>query len=726
MFALAILAASLGLPATPRAADAQTLTGTVVVRVTADSIPIPGATIASGTANGVTDRSGVARFTLPTGRRTFRVTPVGFPPESLAVNVGVGMTNVTIALRHEAVPPDVLVTATRDGRQVSDEPTSVEISGRDALDEQIEGSPGNISQLLTRAAGVRVQPLLAGSGGVGIRIRGMPGRYAKILSDGLPLFGATPEGQDPLQIPALGLQRVEVTRGVTSALYGPSALSGVVNLVSAPPTSPSEVVVNGTYPAASDLALWQTHTFTPRWSATLLAGRHYQTPDDLDGDGWTELNGYKRIVVRPRVYWSRSERSSWFMTGGWTSENRRSGTFGDARLPDFRRFGDDADTRRADAGTVGRIQLDENALLTIRASMTREWRTRWYGQDRERDRRNTIFSEVALTRSRGANVLVTGAALERDQYAALDTRELGYRYTTPALFAEHTWTPETWFGVTSSARLDLHSEFGDFLSPRVSILLRPSETWDARLSAASGVYAPTPLTDETEAIGLSHLRSTAREAEHATGWSLDVGRVKGSLELRGSAYRTVVNHPVVLRVAPGSGENVALTNADEPTRTQGADLYARYRVAPLRFTATYSYIDATRPEIYEIVGTEFTVDTTVRRVVPLNPRHAVGLDAAYERENDRIIGLEVRFAGRQVLADTSIGMSHPYVTIDARFEKHVGPAILFLRGSNLTGVHQSQFSPVLRPASGPANQWSSDVWAPLVGRVVNAGMRWKY
>ena len=69
----------------------------------------------------------------------------------------------------------------------------------------------------------------------------------------------------------------------------------------------------------------------------------------------------------------------------------------------------------------------------------------------------------------------------------------------------------------------------------MSVVLRPSETWTARLSAANGVYAPTPLTDETEGFGLSHVRSVAREAEHATGWSLDLDRVKGAVELRGAA-----------------------------------------------------------------------------------------------------------------------------------------------------------------------------------------------
>ncbi len=119
----------------------------------------------------------------------------------------------------------------------------------------------------------------------------MPGHYAKILTDGLPLLGATPEGQDPLQMPVLGVDRVEVVPGVTSAFYGPTALSGSVNVVSAGPTSPSQVVVNGTTHEASDVAAFQTYTFSPEWAATLLAGRHYANPADPDGDGWAEVPG---------------------------------------------------------------------------------------------------------------------------------------------------------------------------------------------------------------------------------------------------------------------------------------------------------------------------------------------------------------------------------------------------------------------------------------------------
>ncbi len=729
---------------TARAADAQTLTGTIIVRVTADSIPIAGAAVATGTATSMTDQSGLAAFRVVTGRHVFRVASAGFRPESLAVFVGVGTTKVTVPVHRTPVPPaarvlptapvppetpaPVPVAAKRTDRRTADAPTYVEVADREAVDEQLDRAPGNIADLLGGFTGVRVQPLSAGSGGVGVRIRGMPGQYAKILTDGLPLLGATPEGQDPLQMPVLGVDRVEVIPGVTSALYGPTALSGSVNVVSAPATSPSQVVVNGTTHEASDVAAFQTYTFSPEWAATLLAGRHYQNPGDPDGDGWAEVPGYKRVVVQPRVYWSRSPTSSWFMTGGWTTENRRSGTFANERLPDFNRYSDDADTRRGYAGTIGKVQLDTNTLLTVRASMTREWRTRWYGDSRERDRRNEIFGDVAVTKTFDENVLTGGVALDRDQYSALDVRGQTYRYTTPALYAEHTWTPDPRFAITSSARLDLQSEFGDFVSPRVSVIVRPTEDWQLRLSRANGVYAPTPLTDETESFGLSHIeRGGGLQPEHALGWALDVAHSDGALELGGSGYRTVVTHPQIVRITPGAANGFQLVNGDEPLRTQGIDVYARYRAQPIRFTVSYSYIDATRPEIAGLFGTDFEVDTTLIRTVPFNPRHAVNLDWAYDREHDKVLGVAVHFTGSQVLTDSTFGAGKPYVTIDARFEKQIRwGATVFAYAKDLTGVHQLQFGPVLRPSSGAAGQWADNAWAPLEGRVINAGLRVTY
>jgi len=133
-----------------------------------------------------------------------------------------------------------------------------------------------------------------------------------------------------------------------------------------------------------------------------------------------------------------------------------------------------------------------------------------------------------------------------------------------------------------------------------------------------------------------------------------------------------------------------------------------------------------RPEIAGIFGQDFEVDTTLRRTVPFNPRHAVNVDWAYEREQDRVVGVAMHFVGSQVLADSSFGNGQPYVTIDARLEKHVRRVVVFAYGKDLTGVHQLQLGRVLRQSSGAAGQWADNAWAPLDGRAINVGLRVTY
>lgn len=62
------------------------------------------------------------------------------------------------------------------------------------------------------------------------------GRYSQLLADGLPLYGTQGDSFSLLQVPPLDLGRVEVIKGVASALYGASALGGVINLLSRLPS----------------------------------------------------------------------------------------------------------------------------------------------------------------------------------------------------------------------------------------------------------------------------------------------------------------------------------------------------------------------------------------------------------------------------------------------------------------------------------------------------------
>jgi outer membrane receptor for ferrienterochelin and colicins len=56
-------------------------------------------------------------------------------------------------------------------------------------------------------------------------------------------------------------------------------------------------------------------------------------------------------------------------------------------------------------------------------------------------------------------------------------------------------------------------------------------------------------------------------------------------------------------------------------------------------------------------------------------------------------------------------------------ERQLGRYRLFINGENLTGVRQTRWDPLLRPARAPDGRWTVDAWAPLEGRNVNGGIR---
>ncbi|MGH8076755.1 MAG: TonB-dependent receptor plug domain-containing protein [Lysobacter sp.] len=152
------------------------------------------------------------------------------------------------------------VESTRSRRRVSEEPIRVEVIQQEEIEEKLLMTPGNIAMLVAETGGVRVQVTSPALGASNIRMQGMRGRYTQLLADGLPLYGGQASSIGLLQIPPTDLARVEIIKGAASALYGPSALGGVINLISRRPRDEreAELLLNTTSRDGRDV------TATPR------------------------------------------------------------------------------------------------------------------------------------------------------------------------------------------------------------------------------------------------------------------------------------------------------------------------------------------------------------------------------------------------------------------------------------------------------------------------------
>ncbi|HEX2094402.1 MAG TPA: TonB-dependent receptor [Longimicrobiaceae bacterium] len=703
----------LALAAAVSPGSAQQDSARLTVHVRSGEVPVPGARVAAGAVSATTDSAGTVVLTLEAGRHRVAAEKEGAGRASLTLTLREG-ADTTVVLVFAAVEEhaeeleELVVVSTRTGQRIEDEPIRVEVLAREEVEEKMLMTPGDIAMMLNETSGLRVQSTASSLGGAGVRIQGLRGRYTQILSDGLPLYGGQTGALGLLQIPPMDLGQVEVIKGVASALYGSSALGGVVNLISRRPADDRELLLNGTTLGGADAVYWSSGPLQDRWGYTLLAGGHRQGRADLDDDGWADVPEYRRGVLRPRLFWDDGAGRSVLFTLGGTAENREGG----GQVPGEGEFPEALRTRRLDGGAVGRILLRGDRLLSVRGSGVVQWHEHRFGTVLERDRHATGFAEASLSGTSGAHTWVLGAALQRESYRARELEGFDYTFTVPSLFAQDDFRPVGWMALTASGRLDAHSEYGLFLSPRLSALLRPAGGWSVRASVGTGYFAPTPFTEETEATGLSRLAPVQElEAERARSASLDVGRTAGAWELNATLFGSVVEDAVQL-VQAGDVLNPRLVNYPGETRTRGTELLARWHRGPLHLTASHTYLRSTEPE------------GSGRREVPLTPRHPFGAVGMWEEEGNGRVGVEVYYTGRQALEDNPYrDTSRPYLVLGVLVERRVGRARVFLNAENLTDVRQTRWDRLVLPSRTHAGRWTTDVWAPLEGRTVNGGIR---
>lgn len=688
------------------------------VEVTSGSKPVPGALVRAGSVSGTTGPDGSVTTPVQPGSVTIAVTREGFLPATTTVDID-SPREWIVQVELEAAEgedEEITVYATRNDIRIQDSPLRVEVLEREEIEEKMLMTPGDIVMMLNEMGGMRVQTTSPSMGASSVRMQGMRGRYTRFLSDGLPLFGQQGAGLGLLQIPPIDLGQVEVIKGTASALYGSGAMAGVVNLVSRRPAKEPvrELLLNRTSLGGTDAAAFLSSGIGAGWKVSFLGGGHWQDQRDVDGDAWADLAGYSRGVFRPRFFWDGGEGDSAMLTGGVIVENRIGGTLPGATLPATGQpYPESMGTRRTDFGASGQKLIAGKYVLAARLSASSQTHVHRFGEIYEHDRHDLMFGEVSLRGSAGRHMWVAGTAAERDAYRSREVPRFNYTYVTPGLFAQDDIRLTRWLTVSASARADFHDRFGSFFSPRISALLQWSG-WTTRVSASQGFFAPSPLTEETEAAGLTRLQIPAPlRAERGRSASVDVARSFGPLSVNATLFASTIRDPIqVLR-----GNRYAMGNLSEPFTNRGTELLGTWRKAAFAATASYTYVRATERGFGEAISD-----------VPLTPRHSFGFVGVWEQEGKGRIGAECYYTGEQRLEyDPNAEVSRPYWVFGLMAERKIARFLrVFVNFENLGNVRQTRWSPLLRKSRSADGRWTVDAWAPLDGRVVNAGIRLQF
>ena len=425
-----------------------------------------------------------------------------------------------LSLKLSAVDQHVVVSASFGDLLATDTASSVSVVTADQIASR---DAQGVSEVLRELPGIAVADTGRRGGATGVFVRGGNSSYNLVMVDGIPLnqFGGD---FDFSPLPTDGVARVEVVRGAESALYGPDAVTSVVNLVT--PTGEG---------APHFDALAEGGSFGTYRLSTGGAGA-------FRGFNWSY--DLSRLASAGVVANDDYRNQSAFISLGFSGSPRRQfiahffGDSNDAGVPGA--YGSDPDHLFFGIDTVSR---DKQNLFGYQASETEQFTSRlrqvstvnvttdrYYFVSPFGDSFANNLKIVANTRSEIAlartDQLVAGFEYNREDYKNTFIADAGNNpfvlpRTSLAPFIENRWSPSRRWTLTTGLRVDdiityalptLPASTVVQVNPRGAIgyLLRQGgtqSTWGAtRLHASGGTGIRPPNGFELGFTNNPHLK----------------------------------------------------------------------------------------------------------------------------------------------------------------------------------------------------------------------------
>jgi outer membrane receptor for ferrienterochelin and colicins len=224
--------------------------------------------------------------------------------------------------------PQIVVTGTRTERLLDDVPVRTQVIDRDTLDRR---QARDLADALRLLPGVYLRTI-HGKQGQEVWMQGLDGDRVLVLIDGIPAIASTGSTVDLTQIMVADVERIEVVRGATSALYGSSAMGGVINVIT---RRPEELAYRlqleaGAYDERGEGDPPHGTHLLGRWSR---GGEHYAaefTGAWRRNDGFSleperfaqDVHGIEHINLSSRVDWTPTQQSRLGLRPTWMQEDK--------------------------------------------------------------------------------------------------------------------------------------------------------------------------------------------------------------------------------------------------------------------------------------------------------------------------------------------------------------------------------------------------------------------
>ncbi|WP_018128095.1 TonB-dependent receptor [Balneola vulgaris] len=669
----------------------------------------------------ITDANGLVKINnIPSGTHQVSISYVGYESivRSFSFPITGGQMPITFELEHAHEELEVvLVQSTRSSRTIEDSPTRVEFIAGEELAEKGNMKPGDIRMLLNESTGVRTQQTSATSYNSSIRIQGLDGKYTQLIRDGLPLYSGYSGGLSLMQIAPLDLQQVELIKGASSTLYGGGAIAGIVNLISKTPSDEPELsfMLNGTSALGLDASTFYA-TRNDRFGVTVFGSYNKSTEYDPADIGLTAIPKFDRFTLNPKVFFY-FDHTDINVGMHITTEDRLGGSIdyieGD-RSSNL--YFERNETQRITSTFDLQHVISERTHLSIKNSFSYFDRSIQIPDYVFEGLQQSSFSEVNVRTRYGSSEWIGGLNLwteNFDQQQGSASYTLDFNEHTFGLFVQNTTPLHSMWTLETGLRYDIHSTYGSFLLPRLSLMVEPSQQLTMRIGGGYGYKVPTLFSEESERRQFQDVKpldSDALEAERSLGTNIDINYripITNDLVLNSNIlfFYTRINDPLLLTK---SNSEYEFTQPNGSLDTKGVEVNLKWSYKDLKLFVGYTHADVQ----------QHTNGNSQR--YPLVAKHRLNNVLMYEKHGEFWIGLEAYYYSPQLLGDGSEGESY-WITGLMMEKKMTSTLSLFLNFENFMDTRQTRFDAIY--TGSIQNPEFKDIYAPLDGFVINGGVK---
>lgn len=701
--------------------------GTVKNATTKEELQTVSVTVSNTKKGTTTDSTGkfLLRISnIADGKITIRFSYEGFEKKDTVIKIAASASlvlNIELSEAKKQLADVVIVSSMRTNSRIEDLPTKVEVLGAEEVGEENQIKPGNIVGLLGDFAGIQIQQTSAATGNADMRIQGLQGKYTQILRDGIPLFGGYSGSFSILQIAPLDLQQIELVKGASSTLYGGGAIAGMVNLVSKKPklSAPERTMtINRSSLKENNLNAFFSAR-NKKFGYTFFTGGTLQKEVDVNGDGFSDVPKVKSFFIHPEFFVYASPSSTVVVDYALNYEDRKGGDMSvlDQRTDASHQFFVQNISTRNTLNIRWEQKLKNNATFTAKASaglFNRDVVTNVFGMKADQ---SIWYSELAYTQKSKNHNWVAGVNFSGDDFKkGIPDSSLIPNESSNTLggFIQDDWAFAKKFTLQAGLRLDLHSVYGDFLLPRLSLMFKATGKITMRLGGGLGYKTPTLFSTEVDERDYRYLSGykAGTEAERSTGLNYDINyKTKmddWTITFNQTFFYSQIKSPLLLDSLTNT-HAFKYYNADQPLETKGFETYVMLKQEELEIYLGYVYTNAKRK--YDAVHSN----------LPLIARNKLASLVSFELNDQCRAGLELSYIDQQYLDDGS--KTSPYVIGAAMFNYRFKKLSLVLNCENLFDFRQSKNNAIVSPPY--INPRFSEVWSPVEGRVLNLSVQLK-